>query len=324
MGRILHSGWVRVAAFAAVAVLVVSSACGSSLFVCSSSDECAGAGADGVCEAEGWCSFPDVGCPSGRRFGDLAGDGLAGACVPDADATTGPDATTQSDTVTSTVSSATSDPTIATLEGGIETSTEESSGSETEDEPGVCGDGTIDRGEGCDQGTDNGNGGICRADCQANVCGDGYVGPGEACDGTPDCSKQCLISECGNGRIEGTEECDDRANFPLECGSIGYVSGTYTCAECMIDASNCVGCGPDGCTYEPCMAGQGACDDGEMCVNLDNSFCTAECNSDEDCLGEIPQACVDVKGQYCLPLCVNGECPMGLTCFEQIMPPVCL
>jgi hypothetical protein len=44
---------------------------------CASAVEC---GAAGVCEPSGFCSFADVGCTGGRRYGDGAGD-LSGECV---------------------------------------------------------------------------------------------------------------------------------------------------------------------------------------------------------------------------------------------------
>lgn len=53
-------------------------------YKCTSNEQC---GTNGVCESVGYCSFPDSGCPSGRKFGDLAGDS-AGRCV----GTTGIDA----------------------------------------------------------------------------------------------------------------------------------------------------------------------------------------------------------------------------------------
>lgn len=49
----------------------------------------AGCGNDGECEANGFCSFPDEGCESGRRYGDLAGAGLQGQCVAPGDGSTG-------------------------------------------------------------------------------------------------------------------------------------------------------------------------------------------------------------------------------------------
>lgn len=53
--------------------------CGASGFVCADDPQC---GAQGVCEPEGWCSFPDDDCATGRRFGEHAGGGVASRCVP--------------------------------------------------------------------------------------------------------------------------------------------------------------------------------------------------------------------------------------------------
>lgn len=56
-------------------------------YACTAAEQCTRNGLDGVCESQGYCSFPDPGCPGGRRFDDSAGDGLAGQCVdavPDA------------------------------------------------------------------------------------------------------------------------------------------------------------------------------------------------------------------------------------------------
>lgn len=47
-------------------------------FKCTTSAECSASGA--VCEANGYCSFTDPNCTSGRRFGDLSGP-VAGQCV---------------------------------------------------------------------------------------------------------------------------------------------------------------------------------------------------------------------------------------------------
>jgi hypothetical protein len=45
-------------------------------FNCENDGQCPG----GACESEGFCSFPDPDCPSGRRFSDLSG-GLSNQCV---------------------------------------------------------------------------------------------------------------------------------------------------------------------------------------------------------------------------------------------------
>jgi hypothetical protein len=54
---------------------------GAGVFPCASDADCGGTFRAGVCETQGWCSFPDPGCPSQRRFGEHSGDGLAGECV---------------------------------------------------------------------------------------------------------------------------------------------------------------------------------------------------------------------------------------------------
>ncbi|MEM9455727.1 MAG: hypothetical protein AAGF11_16210 [Myxococcota bacterium] len=52
-------------------------------FPCSSDDQCTrGDKGSGVCEASGYCSFPDDSCDSDQRYGELAPAGLAGRCVP--------------------------------------------------------------------------------------------------------------------------------------------------------------------------------------------------------------------------------------------------
>lgn len=85
----------------------------------------------------------------------------------------------------------------ATTTGG------ESSGS-TGGEP-VCGDGTLDEGEDCDDGEDNGPGQACKADCTPSTCGDGDAGPLEECDNGAmngdmnACKSDCTNNTCGDG-----------------------------------------------------------------------------------------------------------------------------
>jgi hypothetical protein len=67
-----------------LALLAISSACRVvEVFPCERDDQCAAEGDPGRCEAEGFCSFADSGCPSGRRYDELAGSGLASTCVDD-------------------------------------------------------------------------------------------------------------------------------------------------------------------------------------------------------------------------------------------------
>lgn len=57
-------------------------------FECAADSQCAQNDVAGFCEPQGWCSFPDEECDSGRRFGGLAGT-LSNTCVPAEDTSTG-------------------------------------------------------------------------------------------------------------------------------------------------------------------------------------------------------------------------------------------
>jgi hypothetical protein len=60
-------------------------------FTCEGDEQCSLAGVAGRCEPEGFCSFADDDCPSGRRFGEHATSSLVETCVdaPAPDASTG-------------------------------------------------------------------------------------------------------------------------------------------------------------------------------------------------------------------------------------------
>lgn len=84
------------------------SSCAPGTFSCEGVDDCVDGSLRGTCEPSGFCSFADLACPSMRRYGDLAGDGLAGECVPAAGTAT--DTSSGSDTSTSAGTSATTLP----------------------------------------------------------------------------------------------------------------------------------------------------------------------------------------------------------------------
>jgi hypothetical protein len=66
----------------ALVLLVVLAGCAKvEAFECESDSQCVDGGSQGICEASKFCSFPDAGCPGGKRYGEYAGDGLAGSCV---------------------------------------------------------------------------------------------------------------------------------------------------------------------------------------------------------------------------------------------------
>jgi cysteine-rich repeat protein len=78
----------------------------------------------------------------------------------------------------------------------------------------ICGDGLVLAGvEECDTGVQSAT---CDSDCTAPECGDGVVNmaAGETCDDgnldpNDDCTDQCLLATCGDGVVNPGEECDD-------------------------------------------------------------------------------------------------------------------
>lgn len=166
-------------------VAPVPSACGGSVFACEDASDCNDGAQGGVCEPNGWCSFPDASCESGARYGALAGDGLAGQCVDEPDGTTSEDpATTATTMATSTTTSAstTVDPDTTA------TSSTTSPTDPTEDTAmPVCPDGQLDEGEDCDDGNAIAGDG-CSPDCQLSGSEvwsrtiDGGMGQGHSLD----------------------------------------------------------------------------------------------------------------------------------------------
>lgn len=63
-------------------------ACGASAFICEDDAACRFGTGAGVCQSDGYCSFPDDTCASGQRYGEHAGDGKERECVAIDDAPT--------------------------------------------------------------------------------------------------------------------------------------------------------------------------------------------------------------------------------------------
>lgn len=86
----------------------------------------------------------------------------------------------------------------------------------------VCGDGTMDDGEECDDGLANDDTSDCTASCTVNVCGDGFLHAlDESCDDgnadTTDGCVSCLAASCGDGFTQlGIETCDDANEDDLD------------------------------------------------------------------------------------------------------------
>ena len=113
--------------------------------------------------------------------------------------------------------------------------------------PGVCGDGTVNIDEECDDGNTAVNDG-CSATCQFEPqCGNGLLDVGEECDDnnafdTDDCTNACTNARCGDGIVqEGVEGCDDgnavnsdtctNACTPARCGDGIVQDGVEVCDD---------------------------------------------------------------------------------------------
>jgi len=163
----------------------------------------------------------------------------------------------------------------------------------------LCGEGTVDFGEECDDGVGNSDTtpDACRTNCQSPFCGDGVVDPanGEGCEdgntkNNDDCVLPCIVAVCGDGfkKTKGTpplEQCDDgntspgdgcsgacEQEVPTNCGN-GVVDPPYCSSgvtgPCGVDADcdTSLGAGDGVCTTE-------ACDDGN---NSDKDDCRRTC-----------------------------------------------
>lgn len=152
----------------------------------------------------------------------------------------------------------------------------------------LCGNGTINGGETCDDGNPDGNDG-CSAACLIEsgwqcttpgsactfVCGNSTVNGSESCDdgdaiGGDGCSASCQVEPgyqcttpgmpctfvCGNGTVDGSEECDDGDTDPNDgCD-----------AQCLVEECySCVGAAPSVCTAQNGTS----CDDGDLCTTAD-------------------------------------------------------
>jgi hypothetical protein len=67
---------------APILAMITSGCIRAAAFVCTSDPQCTRAGVQGTCEQVGFCSFRDVTCASGRRFGDVSGS-YTQRCVGD-------------------------------------------------------------------------------------------------------------------------------------------------------------------------------------------------------------------------------------------------
>jgi hypothetical protein len=139
-------------ASSATVVWVVLGACAPATeYPCDVDGQCLDGSVMGMCQSPGWCSFPDGECPSGQRYGDLAGGGLARMCVPVEGSTTGvgDDAPTTLPTASETTTEASGSDSLSTtnpITSGVdvtgEGSTTHPESTTTSSTPGTTGDGS--------------------------------------------------------------------------------------------------------------------------------------------------------------------------------------
>lgn len=192
-------------------------------FVCNADAQCVVDGSAGRCEPEGVCSFPDEGCPSGHRYGLLAGE-LSGECVEvgSSDASTDPGTSAVVPGGTAETGDGSSGPTAtSTSTTGSTTTSMTSTSSTTEPEPETTGI------------TNTDPYGPCTADRDCAVAGSLCI---PAPSGSSVCSPPCDVEPCTyEGMAAATPAClPVTRNFQgciLLCDAPDECPGGMTCEE---------------------------------------------------------------------------------------------
>ena len=224
--------------FAAAAVVLLASssgACRDDYFVCTQDSECTQE-AGGRCEPSGSCSFPDLECPTGRRYGEAGNPQVAGQCVPASDIgstgiveTDGGSTSTTTGTTTSATGSTGASEESSSSGTGSTSGTSMSDGSSTGSSTGDASSSSTGSGfptrelyQPCTMATQD-------VDCPNSVCAEFSVGPIEG----GFCTNPCRdVSDCYDPGVGAEASC-----------IITNVQGTSG-ASCFLD---CSASGADGC-----------------------------------------------------------------------------
>jgi hypothetical protein len=207
-------------------------------------------------------------------------------------------------------------------------------GTDSCDQPGVCGDGTVDAGEACDDGPANGSTSCgCQPDCTlpsaGTSCADGQFCNGdETCDGAGACQAGTPVV-CNDGVGCTDDSCEEGAgcvNIPSDanCDNDLFCDGAETCdpdSDCQAGTDPCEGevCNetPDTCGAATCAdyPDKGSCNADPNCQYFGkgkNGYCDdapppgdcsslgrrKDCKADSNC-SWVDNQCVD----YVLPVC---------------------
>jgi cysteine-rich repeat protein len=206
--------------------------------------------------------------------------------------------------------------------------------------PAVCGDGTVQDGEDCDDGNKFPGDG-CSPKCEtetgyacsgqpsicSTTCGDGFLAGMEECDDQntksgDGCSADCKVETgftckgvpskcetiCGDGVVGGTEQCDDHNLGDGDgCDKSCQIEHGYACSGMPSDCHTVCGDG--------IIAGAEACDDGNA---QNGDGCGAQCTLEPgyNCSG-MPTVCTSVCGDGILATdegCDDGNNASGDGC----------
>lgn len=177
----------------------------------------------------------------------------------------------------------------------------------------ICGDGSIDGAEGCDdQNTDDGDG--CSATCTVE---DGWQCTGEPSDCEPaPCDDDTDCIHCNEQFDVCVPECtvDEDCPTGFFCDELSGL-----CVPLCDEATDCPGaiCDPTSGECVQCIEDDD-CPRGETCS--DENICGPECDEDPDCPGEL--VCDEPQG-ICVECVLDEDCEAGLSCIDNQCLPAC-
>ncbi|HEY0135461.1 MAG TPA: hypothetical protein VGB85_15360 [Nannocystis sp.] len=297
----------RALALLALLVLIPMGGCVKlDSFSCAQSSECQNGDVLGTCELGGVCSFPDAACPSGKKYGELAGE-QSGQCVDMPGDTTGAPTTSPTEPATTDASSTTFDPDSSTT---FDPTTMTSEVSATTTGATTTTSSTTTTGE-PDTTTGGPTCGEVGSACVEGVCCGGCA----VCDGDNICrpapadQKPCgVCSVCGDNGECSFEPADSPC--PTDCGAIVWqeMAGMAS-AACY--------------AYDP-MPTDGACDGAGSCMLPDPvvAKCPEPDPKEATPLAKCELLCKEEKNP-CIPGGPASAVDMDSYCFVQTPSPGC-